>query len=89
MAVRFKLDENIPKDAGALLRGAGHDVETVLDERLEGNPDAKVFATCQRENRVLITFSISPISASTLHQATTGSGSSVRIRKASRTRLPC
>jgi len=58
MAVRFKLDENIPKDAGALLRGAGHDVETVLDERLEGNPDAKVFATCQRENRVLITFDL-------------------------------
>ena len=58
MAVRFKLDENIPKDAGALLRGGGHDVETVLDERLGGNPDAKVFATCQRENRVLITFDL-------------------------------
>lgn len=58
MAVRFKLDENIPKDAGALLRGAGHEVETVLDERLGGNPDTKVFATCQSEKRVLITFDL-------------------------------
>jgi len=42
MAVRFKLDENLPRDAEALLRDAGHDVRTVLDERLGGNSDAKV-----------------------------------------------
>ena len=58
MAVRFKLDENFPKDAGALLRDAGHDVETVLDERLGGNPDAKVLDACQTENRVLITLDL-------------------------------
>jgi len=58
MAVRFKLDENLPKDAEALLRNVGHDVETVLDERLGGNPDAKVFNACQTENRVLITFDL-------------------------------
>jgi predicted nuclease of predicted toxin-antitoxin system len=58
MAVRFKLDENLPKDAGALLLAAGHDVETVLDERLRGNPDAKILDACQVENRVLITFDL-------------------------------
>ena len=30
MPVRFKLDENLPRDAEALLREAGHDVYTVL-----------------------------------------------------------
>jgi len=58
MAVRFKLDENLPKDAAALLGDAGHDVETVLDERLGGNPDAKIFDACQVENRVFITFDL-------------------------------
>jgi len=58
MAVRFKLDENLPKDAGALLRDAGHDVETVLDERLGGNPDAKILDACQTEKRVLITLDL-------------------------------
>jgi predicted nuclease of predicted toxin-antitoxin system len=58
MAVRFKLDENLPKAAGALLRDAGHDVETVLDERLGGNPDAKILDACQIESRVFITFDL-------------------------------
>src|ERR1700675_1358157 len=34
MPARFKLDENLPRDAEALLRKIGHDVHTVLDERL-------------------------------------------------------
>jgi len=58
MAVRFKLDENLPRDAEALLRDAGHDVQTVLEERLGGNPDPKVLDACQTENRVLITFDL-------------------------------
>ena len=33
MPARFKLDENLPRDAQALLRKAGHDVHTALDER--------------------------------------------------------
>jgi predicted nuclease of predicted toxin-antitoxin system len=58
MVVRFKLDENLPKNAGTLLVDAGHDVETVLDERLGGNPDAKILEVCQVENRVLVTFDL-------------------------------
>jgi len=36
MPARFKLDENLPRDAEALLREAGHDVHTVLAEYLGG-----------------------------------------------------
>jgi len=32
MAARFKLDENMPRDAEALLREAQHDVHSVLDD---------------------------------------------------------
>ena len=58
MAVRFKLDENLPRDAEPLLRDAGHDVQTVLEERLGGNPDPKVLDACRSESRVLITFDL-------------------------------
>ena len=58
MAVRFKLDENLPRDAEALLRDAGHDVQTVLEERLGGNPDPEVLEACRGESRVLITFDL-------------------------------
>ena len=56
MAVRFKLDENPPRDAEAVLRDAGHDVQTILDERLGGNPDPNVLDACRTESRVLIPF---------------------------------
>jgi len=42
MATRFKLDENLPRDARRLLRDAGHDVHTVLEERLGGGSDSQV-----------------------------------------------
>ena len=58
MAVRFKLDENLPRDAEALLRDAGHDVQTVLEQRLAGNSDDKVIDACRTENRVLISFDL-------------------------------
>ena len=58
MAARFKLDENLPRDAEALLRDAGHDVQTVLDERLGGSADPKVLNACRTESRILITFDL-------------------------------
>ena len=58
MAVRFKLDENLPRDVEALLRDAGHDVQTVLEERLGGSPDPDVLEACRGESRVLITFDL-------------------------------
>ena len=58
MPARFKLDENLPRDAEALLRNAGHDVHTVLDEQLGGNSDPRVFDASQTEDRILISFDL-------------------------------
>ena len=58
MAVRFKLDENLPSDAAPLLREAGHDVLTALQQHLGGKPDREVLDTCRSENRILITFDL-------------------------------
>ena len=58
MPARFKLDENMPRDAEALLREAGHDVHTVLDEQLGGQLDPRVFDASQAENRILVSFDL-------------------------------
>ena len=55
MALRFKLDENIPGEAVALLQDAGHDVHTALEQQLGGSPDDRLFGACQGEARVLVT----------------------------------
>ena len=39
--MRFKLDENVPVEAGELLRQSGHDVLTVVEEELGGETDPK------------------------------------------------
>lgn len=53
--MRFKLDENLPADAAELLRGAGHDAVTVLDQAMGGSSDPNVAVVCQAEDRALIT----------------------------------
>lgn len=58
MPARFKLDENLPRDAGALFWNNGHDVHTVLDEQLGGNLDPRVFDASQAEDRILVTFDL-------------------------------
>ena len=58
MPARFKLDENLPRDAEALLRKLGHDVHTVLDEQLGGSPDPRVLDASQAEERILVTFDL-------------------------------
>ena len=58
MPTRFKLDENLPRNAEILLQQTGHDVHTVLAEQLGGNPDPRVFDASQAEERVLVTFDL-------------------------------
>ncbi len=58
MAVRFKLDENVPGDAAVLLRNAGHDTHTVMEEGLGGRADSRILDVCRTEGRVLVTFDI-------------------------------
>ena len=54
--MKFKLDENLPIEAADLLRQAGFDAFTVTEQQLGGAGDPSLFATCQREQRTLLTF---------------------------------
>jgi predicted nuclease of predicted toxin-antitoxin system len=56
--VRFKLDENMPRDAASRLRDDGHDVETVIDEGLGGEDDPPVLQAATDEGRILLTFDL-------------------------------
>ena len=53
--MEFKVDENLPIEAAELLRKAGHDAVTVLEQRLGGGSDLDVAAVCRKEKRALIT----------------------------------
>ena len=53
--MRFKIDENLPVEAAKMLRHAGHDAVTVLEQHLGGSTDAQLAALCQHERRILVT----------------------------------
>ena len=53
--MRFKVDENLPVEAAEVLRQAGHDAVTVLEQGHAGSADARLAAVCQRESRALVT----------------------------------
>jgi predicted nuclease of predicted toxin-antitoxin system len=53
--VRFKLDDNLPAGAAALLGEAGHDATTVLDQNMGGESDPAIAAVCRREGQALVT----------------------------------
>jgi predicted nuclease of predicted toxin-antitoxin system len=53
--VRLKLDENLPHELAAALRGEGHDVHTVVDEQLAGESDPVIMAAATDEGRLLLT----------------------------------
>ncbi|MBE7479583.1 MAG: DUF5615 family PIN-like protein [Polyangiaceae bacterium] len=54
----FKLDENLPTEAVALLRQDGHDVSSVMQQGLGGHPDPDVSTVCRSEGRVLVTLDV-------------------------------
>ena len=54
----FKTDENLPAEAAEVLRAAGLDVATVLDQRLGGRSDRDVVHVCQAERRALVTLDV-------------------------------
>lgn len=56
--MRFKLDENLPSDAVKLLRDAGHDALSVLDQGMGGSADHELVKICSSEQRALMTFDI-------------------------------
>ncbi len=56
--IAFKLDENLPIEVRELLRVAGFDALTVLDQGLGGRTDADVAAACRAERRTIVTFDL-------------------------------
>jgi predicted nuclease of predicted toxin-antitoxin system len=56
--LRFKVDENLPVEAATLLRDAGHEATTVLEEGLGAAPDPGLYARCVAEERVLVTLDL-------------------------------
>ena len=53
--MRFKVDENLPIEVAEMLRQAGHDAATVLEQHLGGSDDAQLAALCQLESRIFVT----------------------------------
>jgi predicted nuclease of predicted toxin-antitoxin system len=56
--MRFKLDENLGKSIQQIFQEAGHDVQTVLDEKMRGCSDQTVYEACCSENRCLVTLDL-------------------------------
>jgi predicted nuclease of predicted toxin-antitoxin system len=56
--MRFKVDENLPRDACDLLSRAGHDAISVGQQGLSGAADARIYEICQKERRTLVTLDV-------------------------------
>ena len=58
MKPAFKVDENLPREVAALLRGHGYDAVTVHDQALVGRSDPDIASVCKAENRALVTLDL-------------------------------
>lgn len=56
--MRFKIDENLPREAAGQLTAAGHDAVTIHDQQLVGQSDPSVASVCQAEQRALVTLDL-------------------------------
>ena len=53
--MKIKIDENLPTGLVTALADLEHDLHTVADENLVGEPDDAIWEACQAEGRFLIT----------------------------------
>jgi predicted nuclease of predicted toxin-antitoxin system len=56
--MKFKLDENFGTRTQHVFRDAGHNVQTVREESLEGATDQRLYQVCCEEQRCLITLDL-------------------------------
>lgn len=56
--LRFKIDENLPKEIATMLVAAGYDAVTVPDQQLGDHPDPDVASICQVEGRAIVTLDL-------------------------------
>ena len=53
--MKIKLDENLGLLGKSLLEAEGHDVLTIVDQRMMGAVDERVYEVCRDDGRVLVT----------------------------------
>jgi predicted nuclease of predicted toxin-antitoxin system len=53
--VKFKVDENLPATVTQLLRQAGHDALSIIDQNLGGESDLMIATICRQEKRAIVT----------------------------------
>jgi len=56
--MKFKLDENFGTRTQGLFRAAGHDVQTVHGQKLQGCSDQHLYKMCCTEQRCLVTLDL-------------------------------
>ncbi len=56
--MKMKTDENLPIDVVEMIRREGHDVVSVIDQRLAGKSDPVVAEVCRIEDRALVTLDL-------------------------------
>ncbi|MBI4715894.1 MAG: DUF5615 family PIN-like protein [Nitrospirae bacterium] len=56
--MKFKLDENFGSRTQEIFRAAGHDVQTVRDQELQGCEDRNLYEVCCAEQRCLLTLDL-------------------------------
>jgi predicted nuclease of predicted toxin-antitoxin system len=56
--MRFKTDENLPEEFAEVLRAAGWDALSVMQQELSGTLDPRIAEVCRQESRVLVTLDL-------------------------------
>jgi len=56
--MKFKTDENLPIQTAELLRQAGYDALTILEQGMGGEADHNIAVVCQQEERIIVTLDL-------------------------------